>query len=422
MLFNFRYKTIDPLTQKVTYQPLAYSTEITINKEHWNKDNQKIKTSFPDAKKLNFKLAELEDLIEKVYSKFAYEDTLPTPAMLREEMDIKLERKEAKKPIDKVRLVEYMEQAIEKEKDNKVLTKKRLTNYGTVITHLERYEAAKGRQLTIDALTDEVFLDFFGYLKLVGYMDKEVHKQYAINTLSGMGRIIKKFVREMQAAGIKVPMNPSSDRLEQPEETADSIYLNLDEIRKLYSLTFEDKALEKTRDLFVVACLTALRFSDTKRLNQIQIGQVVEAGNVYDTMRVLTSKTGEWVTLPCLKYVKELYSKYGGRFPKAGNINEFNDNLKVIGKMAGFTEEVIIQITRNTKVIETYKKYELLGTHTARRSAITNFYKMNVPVATIMRLSGHKQYETLQKYLRLNDNEHVALVFSKVAAAAPDLI
>ena len=48
-----------------------------------------------------------------------------------------------------------------------------------------------------------------------------------------------------------------------------------------------------------------------------------------------------------------------------------------------------------------YKKYELVSSHTGRRTFCTLKMKENVPIGLIMSVSGHKSYKSFFKYLKI---------------------
>lgn len=59
--------------------------------------------------------------------------------------------------------------------------------------------------------------------------------------------------------------------------------------------------------------------------------------------------------------------------------------------MAGLDEEVIITHKRSIEVIEETKhKYELISSHTCRRSFCTNQFYKGMPTLLIRKISGHK--------------------------------
>ena len=64
--------------------------------------------------------------------------------------------------------------------------------------------------------------------------------------------------------------------------------------------------------------------------------------------------------------------------------------------MAGIKEK--IEIDDRGQIVE-MEKWQLITTHTARRSGATNMYENGVPLLEIMQITGHTKLDTLQNYL-----------------------
>ena len=83
-----------------------------------------------------------------------------------------------------------------------------------------------------------------------------------------------------------------------------------------------------------------------------------------------------------------------------------NERIKEIGKLAGITDFVFLEeIKGGLKVKKTVSKYELIKTHTARRSSATNMYEAKIPTLDIMRITGHKTEREFLKYIRKTKEE-----------------
>ena len=69
------------------------------------------------------------------------------------------------------------------------------------------------------------------------------------------------------------------------EQEVDNVYLSKEEIRKLYKHDFSaNKRLEQVRDLFVVGCLTGLRYGDYSNIkpeNKVLVDGVYLPPNGY---------------------------------------------------------------------------------------------------------------------------------------------
>lgn len=50
-----------------------------------------------------------------------------------------------------------------------------------------------------------------------------------------------------------------------------------------------------------------------------------------------------------------------------------------------------------------YEKKELVSTHTARRSFITNALEIRIPPTIVMHFVGHKKLDTMRRYTKHNE-------------------
>ena len=81
--------------------------------------------------------------------------------------------------------------------------------------------------------------------------------------------------------------------------------------------------------------------------------------------------------------------------------------LKEICEAAGLDSPTKIGITRGGKLShEINKKFELVCTHTARRSFATNAFLMDIPTISIMKITGHRTEKSFMKYIRISQEEN----------------
>lgn len=57
-----------------------------------------------------------------------------------------------------------------------------------------------------------------------------------------------------------------------------------------------------------------------------------------------------------------------------------------------------------------YKKYQLVGMHTGRRSFATNMYKRGFPTIGIMKLTGHTTESNFLKYIKVSPEENALMM------------
>ncbi|MEJ7823696.1 MAG: site-specific integrase, partial [Chitinophagaceae bacterium] len=150
-----------------------------------------------------------------------------------------------------------------------------------------------------------------------------------------------------------------------------------------------------------VACYTGLRFSD---LIQIRTENIINEGK---HIKVRTEKTGENVIVPIHKFVKAIIKKYQGGLPSAISNQKMNDYLKEIAELAGIDSVIKSSITRGGRTQTTInKKFDLVTTHTARRSFATNTYLQDMPAISIMKFTGHRTEKSFLKYIRISQEDN----------------
>lgn len=253
----------------------------------------------------------------------------------------------------------------------------------------------------------DFFRDFVNWFNEKNYSQNTIaHHIKTLKTIMKQGKEDKKHNNlEFQRSAFKV---------ESVE--VDTIYLNEDELKKIYNLDLtqvkedydidlvELPGLDAARDVFLIGCWTCQRFSDYSRINKV---------NVQDGRRVIKLiqvKTGNKCVIPVRAELDTVLKKYEiakdeYQLPKTFE-QKLNKRIKTVCRLAGITELIeITKIKGGKKVTAKYPKYKLVSSHTARRSGISNLYNAGVPSLFIMKLSGHRTEREFMKYLRLTEDE-----------------
>lgn len=206
-----------------------------------------------------------------------------------------------------------------------------------------------------------------------------------------------------KASQFNYAVDPSYEEVDIRMEETSAVFLSMNEITRIYYYKFENqdkrRAKERIRDLFVVGCLTALRYSDYSTLTEDNL-----QGN-YIVKR--TKKTNVDVKVPAHDYVLEIFAKYNGRIPSGLCIQYFNKYLKVIMREIGLNDKITFSFTKGGKLqTVTREKWELISSHTARRSAATNMYLTGrMKTLEIMKLTGHRTEQNFFRYIRLTGDD-----------------
>lgn len=238
-------------------------------------------------------------------------------------------------------------------------------------------------------------------------------KKYKQNTVYATYGVLKPLLNAAKEEGYDV--DDYYKHLKGKCVDTDAIYLTEDEIERIYRLDIpklieegevdSKSTMEITRDLFIIACWTGLRRSDINRLEKATF-------NLTDRIITITAeKTKRQVVIPMHPLIVALYEKYQGKFPKLCDKAKANNHLRECARHAGINDEVRIVENRAGKVDTLiYKKYQLVGMHTGRRSFATNMYKRKFPTIAIMRLTGHTTESNFLKYIKVTPEENAAMM------------
>jgi integrase len=131
---------------------------------------------------------------------------------------------------------------------------------------------------------------------------------------------------------------------------------------------------------------------------------------------IKTQKTDELVSIPIFPITRAILSKYEGKtensLPASISNQKFNAYLKEIGQrfiplQSSISQEYSID---GKKVIKNLQKWQLLTTHTARRSFATNMYLKGLRIETIRKVTGHKSEAQFLKYLKMSPRENARVM------------
>lgn len=389
------YKTLIYLFYNFNYQRLKYSTGEKIIPKNWNPTKQRAKETktFPEFFELNNRLNYIENAVSNVYRKILNDSRTPTPTLLKEELDGILR---GKKEPEKLNFLDFIESYIEQSKASK--SKILVNAYNSVHNRLIEFSATKHYTVDFDTIDLEFYQKFSNFLLY--------EKNFLNNTVGKYIKNIKLFLNEATERGINTNFAFRSKKFKVHQEETDSIYLSEDELTSLYHLDLnENNTLSKVRDLFLIGCYTGLRFSDFINLKR---ENVINRGGK-KLIQIRTQKTDETVVIPMHPIIEEIWERYGESIPTPFTNQRMNFYLKEIGRLGSIEESY--QITRNQGKNQkklTLKKYEMLSTHTARRSFATNMYLAGVPTLSIMLITGHRTEKAFLRYIKVTKEQNAA--------------
>jgi hypothetical protein len=154
----------------------------------------------------------------------------------------------------------------------------------------------------------------------------------------------------------------------------------------------------EVRDVFVFGCYVAQRHIDYSKISYKDIKD--------NYVIILQKKTGHRIRIPLHPVAKEIMDKYNGVLPKI-SIQTFNNTIKEIAQYAKIKDKVLIRETKAGKKSERYvEKWELITSHTARKTGVTNALRAGVPMEDCMYLAGIKSPAVFKKYAGVTSDEY----------------
>jgi integrase len=268
---------------------------------------------------------------------------------------------------------------------------KMIREYTRTFYYLEGFCKHKGREYDFKDIDLDFYDDFMRFL---------TSKNLALNTIGKKIQTLKIFLNNATDKGVNKNLKFKSSRFASLSEDSDNIYLNEQELQLMLEKDLSQiPKLETVRDMFLIGCWTGLRYNDWSQ---------VRTENIKNGFIELNqAKTGNKVIIPLHPTVQFILEKYNGNLPTPISNQKFNQYLKEVAEKVKFKEAVTKQITRGGKKESTiYHKWQLVKTHTARRSFATNAYKAGVPSITIMSMTGHRTESSFLKYIKVTLQEH----------------
>lgn len=182
------------------------------------------------------------------------------------------------------------------------------------------------------------------------------------------------------------------------------VYLNKKELEKLEKCEIPESKLYliRVRDVFLFLCYTGLRYSDLFNLRRSDVHERY--------IEVTNSKTVDPQRIELNTHSKAILKKYepfefqdGKALPVVSN-QKMNQYLHELCKFAGFDEPIRLTYYRGSKRIDEVKpKYDVIGTHTGRRSFICNALGMGISPNVVMKWTGHSDYKAMKPYIDVCD-------------------
>jgi integrase len=256
--------------------------------------------------------------------------------------------------------------------------------------YLESFQNETGFKITFNNIDDYFFEELMKY----SFVTKGIKNNYFSKILA----ILKSFLNWCNDKGYN--KNRDYEKFKSKSHDIDIIYLTFDELIKLYSHNFESSRLNHTKDFYCFGCFTGLRFSDLSQLGSANISES------HISISIQKTKTQNHI-IKLNQFSKEILDKYKGTiYEPLPNISiqKFNDYIKECCEIVEINNPVTItSYVGANKVQKTLPKHQLITSHTARKTFITNSLLLGMEPKAIKQIANIKKDEVLNKYMKITE-------------------
>ena len=435
---------------------IKQGTGLFINETIWeNRNNEKYMDKFqknPDVMKT---LNASREIRQTVNSRFEAGEILDKDdvrelvrsIVYREEIAQaeaeKAEEERKRREAEKMTLLQFIDRYIKDVSSGGRQTDKG-TNYSpntvkaikTALNQFKNFCAYKKREYNFNDIDMQFYYDYTAYLKseIKDRKGNVTKKAYNVNSTGKCVKQLKVIMFTAESEGLHLNNVWKDKKFKGTRIEVDSIYLTREDLKKIQDADLSKFGVghQYARDIFMVGVWTAQRVSDYNHIEKSQIETYTKRwiedvpdpehpGETKPEIRtkevtvlnIRQQKTGAQVSIPVSSECKAIFEKYDYNMPRLED-QVINRYMKEICRVAGLTEEVeIVETTGGNPVRVQKPKYELVHTHTARRTGATLMYLSGMDVYDIIKVTGHTSPVMLKKYIKADKLEVVDKIIDK---------
>ncbi|WP_455590328.1 site-specific integrase [Bacteroides rodentium] len=378
---------------------VGFSVGYTIDPLKWDSDKQLVKSNTTHkiggkiiyAREINNAIRSFLVCIEEVFAKYDLHSKIPTTTDLKELVNEKLGRtRQETVDEDKVKTLKDIFSEF-------LLLRPQEGNWGNKIH--EKYDQMWSQLSSCDPNITLETLDQSKVQELVGWYIKN---DYCNRTIQKQIRILKSFLRWVSRHGYTINSGVLEFKLRLKVIPRTVTFLKYKELMHFFHFEFpkEKEYLSKARDMFCFMAFTSLRYSDLAALKPVNL--------VDGCLDFCTEKTDDKLHIALNEHAQEIIEKYSWYkgdtiFPVPSN-QKLNDYLKEAAKLAGLDREISqVYFKGNTRHEDTYKFWEQISCHDARRTFVCCSLALGIPASVVMSATGHSDYATMKPYIEVAD-------------------
>lgn len=378
---------------------VGFSVGYSIDPMKWDSNKQLVKSNTTHriggkivyAREINNTIRIFLGYIEEIFIEYSLHNETPGTADLKELVNEKLGRNKPEVPDN------------DKKKALKDIFKEFLSER-VLEGNWSKAAEYKYRQMWLQLTSCDatIELDALDKNKLIQLTNWYINNDYCNRTIVKQFRILKSFLRWISKNGYIIQPGVLEFKPKLKVIPKVVTFLKYKELMHFFEYEFpkEKEYLSKARDMFCFMAFTSLRYSDLAKLRP---------SNVIDGyLDFCTEKTDDKLRIALNEHAQKIIDKYAWYkgdtiFPVPSN-QKLNDYLKEAAKLAGLDREITqVYFKGNIRYEDTYKFWEQISCHDARRTFVCCSLALGIPPSVVMSCTGHSDYESMKPYIEVAD-------------------
>lgn len=358
------------------------STKERVPVDRWNNATQKVSGRDKFATETNLLLSSMKSKVETLIiqnklnavatTKEAIEQLITVPDNVKNEAQS---------------FWELWDNYIETQNNHKVISPDTYRQHKNSLKMFQDYDNLRKQRITLETITPHKVDNYIGYLREQGKKESTLGKEVKnlktfLNHLANRGQFDSYLIKRIA--------KPKPHK-QMPLVLEDS------ELMALEAVPLEG-GLAKARDLFLLECYTALRFSDLVGMKPEQRTDTHLTGTI--------KKTREPFRNAITEDAKRILCKYQGKpLPVLSN-PKINAYIKEVAQQAGLNRVVeVVDIRGQDRTATSHPIHELITSHTGRRTFVSRALRNGLSLPQVMQFTGHKNLKTLAAYVGTTESE-----------------
>ncbi|MGO3183155.1 MAG: tyrosine-type recombinase/integrase [Aequorivita sp.] len=384
-------------------------SKIKIDKDFWNEYRKG--TRFQDDEKQakeNTLKKETQELEEFVIEKF---DELKKPELVDKEWlketvsHYNNPRKAETIPSDLISYIDY--NVTTREAEGEFISDTSKKRYKVIQNKLIAFQDSRAGTILLKDINNALKIEFIAFAK---------EQEYTFSTYQRDMVYILSFAKHARTK--KVETHPELDNFkikidkkQKKERQKLKVILSFDELEEIAKLKDLTPTLKDARDWLLISCYCGQRIGDFMNFNKGMLYKDKDNRGIEQIyIKFTQEKTDEKMDFPLHPKIVKILDERKGEFPKKIVDQKYNKYIKQVCKKAKINKRIkgskLVKTENGNyrKQTGTFEKWELIQSHSGRRSFATNFYNI-MPIDELMYITGHTSTASFLIYVNEKDNK-----------------